>query len=291
MSNTHSLRWALRVCIGIALLALLPQVATAQNCNTVAASQVFNNQQFFTVTFTNNGGTTCSVGVATYKVFHQFTTAPTDAQLNQQTLFDFQTATLQPGQRVTLQAMRPSCNFQEDAFTGDLVPVFKSSDYYRNRVLIGYIYFGRGTCGSGCTLTPGYWKNHAGDASNSNGNQEDAVTPLLPIWLGDPNGANSVLVTNATQAVALLSYSYNGGSADNPVSKLYRNLLAAKLNLRNGANGSLIATAIVAADAFLSTHDQNSPLTPQERQMVLSWATLFDNFNNGQVAGGPSHCN
>ncbi len=292
MSRTPSRQWALRSIIGIALLVLLPQVATAQG-GCLTAFQDFSNRQLFTVTFTNNCATAYPVGVATYKAFHQITTNPPSvAQLHQQVLFDFQTATLSPGQHITLQAMRPSCNFQEDAFFGALIPSFSapSSDKYDYRFLLGNLFNVGRTCDSGCTLTPGYWKNHAGDASGSNGNQVDAVTPLLPVWLGDPNGANSVKVTDAAQAVAILSYSYNGGSANNPVSKLYRNLLAARLNLRSGADGTLIANTIVLADAFLATHDQNSPLTPQQQQLVLSWATLFDNFNNGRVVNGPSHC-
>ena len=136
--------------------------------------------------------------------------------------------------------------------------------------------------GDGCTRTIGYWKNHAGF-----GPQDDVVTPLLPVWLGTAAGAKSVSVTSAAQAVGLLDKS---DDASNGINKLYAQLLAAKLNIASGANGSAVSQAIAQADTFLATHaaaDWQS-LSAAERQSVLAWMSTLDDYNNGRI--GPGHC-
>jgi hypothetical protein len=136
--------------------------------------------------------------------------------------------------------------------------------------------------GDACTRTIGYWKNHAGF-----GPQADVVTPLLPRWLGTSGGAKSVHVTTAALAVALLDKS---GDASNGINKLYAQLLAAKLNIANGASGSAVLQTITQADLFLATHaagDWNA-LSSAQRQQVLTWAATLDDYNNGKI--GPAHC-
>jgi len=135
---------------------------------------------------------------------------------------------------------------------------------------------------SGCSLTIGYWKNHAGF-----GPQSDMLTRWLPILLGTTGGAKSVNVTTATQAVTLLSFS---GNASNGINKLYAQLLAAQLNIKNGASGTAVAATITAANNFLSTKNANDwpNLTKAQKNQVLGWMTTLDNFNNGLI--GPGHC-
>jgi hypothetical protein len=136
--------------------------------------------------------------------------------------------------------------------------------------------------GQGCTRTIGYWKNHAGF-----GPQPDVVTALLPLWLGTSGGARSIQVTTAAQAVSLLDHSDN---SSNGINKLYAQLLAAKLNIANGANGSAVQQTITLADLFLASHassDWNS-LSSTQRQQVLAWMETLDDYNNGRI--GPGHC-
>lgn len=137
-------------------------------------------------------------------------------------------------------------------------------------------------CG-GCTFTIGYWKTHAGFT----GNNPDLVTPLLPIWLGTPAGSKSIEVKDASQAVAILSFS---GDASNGINKLEAQLLGAKLNINNKADGTIVSTIIAYADGFLATHNSAdwTSLTKTQRNQVLSWATTLDNYNNGLI--GPGHC-
>jgi hypothetical protein len=135
---------------------------------------------------------------------------------------------------------------------------------------------------NGCTLTLGYWKTHAGF-----GPQRDMLSQYLPILLGTPGGTKSVQVTNAGQAVTLLSMS---GDASNGINKLYAQLLAAKLNIAAGASGSAVASTISAADNFLATYNSASwsGLTKSQKNNVLKWMTALDNYNNGLT--GPGYC-
>lgn len=136
-------------------------------------------------------------------------------------------------------------------------------------------------CG-GCTLTIGYWKTHAGF-----GPQPDMVTPLLPIWLGTPGGDKSIDVTTTAQAVKILN---KFALASNGVNRLYAQLLGAKLNIANGADGTAIAGLIAKADLFLANHNSASwiTLSKTQRNAVNNWAVKLDNYNNGLI--GPGHC-
>jgi hypothetical protein len=136
----------------------------------------------------------------------------------------------------------------------------------------------------GCTLTIGYWKNHAGF-----GPQPDMVTALLPIWLGDVAGTESIHVTTAAIAVDILSQDVYGVPS-NGITKLYAQLLGAKLNIANGASGSSVGNAINNADEFLADHDWTDwdGLSNNVQKMILRWHKKFDEYNNGLI--GPGHC-
>lgn len=139
-------------------------------------------------------------------------------------------------------------------------------------------------CDVGCTLTIGFWKTHAGFT----GNNPDRVTPNLPILLGTPGGAKTVTVQSATQAVTLLSFS---GDASNGINKLYAQLLGAKLNIKNGADGSAVASTISSADTLLANKNAAdwSSLSKAQQASVNALMTALDNYNNG--LSGPGHCN
>jgi hypothetical protein len=146
-------------------------------------------------------------------------------------------------------------------------------------------------CAGGCSLTIGYWKTHAGF-----GPQADMVSPLLPQYLGTqlfgiPLG-KTIKVSTAGQALQYLSFygSNNVFDASNGINKLYAQLLAAKLNIANGADGSILAPTIASADAFLTTNDSLnwSSLSRAQKNQVLTWVTTLDYYNNGLI--GPGHC-
>jgi hypothetical protein len=122
---------------------------------------------------------------------------------------------------------------------------------------------------AGNTFTIGFWKNHSG---LGNGNQADLISKNLPISLG------SLQVTTVSQAVEILS-----GMSSNGISKLYAQLLAAKLNIANGASSSTINTYINQADSFLmgKTAASWSTLSKADQKKVLGWMEKFDQYNNG----------
>ena len=136
----------------------------------------------------------------------------------------------------------------------------------------------------GCTYTIGYWKNHGGF-----GPQPDYVTQFLPIWLGTPGGLKSMDVNSGVIAHDILGQK-TYGDPSNGITKLYAQMLGAKLNIAAGASGGAIAATITAADAFLATHnylDWNS-LSKSEKKAVLNWQGKFGNYNEGLI--GPGHC-
>ena len=138
----------------------------------------------------------------------------------------------------------------------------------------------------GCTATIGYWKNHAG---LGRGNQADMVSPLLPIWLGDEMGQRSLYVNSALMAVDVLKMK-TYGKPSNGITKLYAQLLGAKLNLANGAGYGVVADVIDRADRFLATHRARAwnRLTDERKQRILDWKDMLDDYNNGLI--GPGHC-
>lgn len=138
-------------------------------------------------------------------------------------------------------------------------------------------------CSTGCTLTIGYWKTHAG----FNGNNADRVSQYLTLFLGTPYAGKSVAVTTPSQAVTILS---KNGEASNGINKLRAQLLAAKLNIANGASGSDVSDEIAQADAILElTSDEDwNALSKAAKKTIVSLASVFDEYNNGLI--GPGHC-
>jgi hypothetical protein len=128
------------------------------------------------------------------------------------------------------------------------------------------------------TYTIGYWKTHSCE-----------ITKLLPISLGTQGGCKSIQIKTSADAVKYLGMTV--GSPSNGIVKLYAQLLAAKLNIKNGADSSAVSSVVSSADAFLAKYniDSWSGLSTANKNLVLSWATTLDNYNNGVI--GPGHAN
>lgn len=136
----------------------------------------------------------------------------------------------------------------------------------------------------GCTLTIGYWKTHGGF-----GPQPDYVTQYLPIWLGTSGGAKSMNVNSGVIAHDILVMK-TYGVPSNGITKLYAQLLGAKLNIAAGASNGAVSSVISAADTFLATHNYLdwASLSKTNQKLVLNWQSTLDNYNNGLI--GPGHC-
>jgi N-acetylneuraminic acid mutarotase len=128
-----------------------------------------------------------------------------------------------------------------------------------------------GKCPAGSPRDAGFWKTHG-----------ICVATLLPSWLGTPSGARSVDVTTAQQAVAILGRS---GDASNGINRLDAALLAAKLNVANGVDGSAIAPVVAAVDAFLATHGAGdwASLAAADRGSVAAWTNALAAFDAGAL--------
>jgi hypothetical protein len=117
----------------------------------------------------------------------------------------------------------------------------------------------------GCTLSQGYWKNHTSE------------WPVTNLTLGTVNYTASQLQLIFAQPVAgngLISLSYQ--------------LIAAKLNIANGADASAIQPTINAADALIGglivPPIGTGTLTPASTSALT---TALDNYNNGLIGPGP----
>ncbi|MDI6719033.1 MAG: hypothetical protein QMD46_05420 [Methanomicrobiales archaeon] len=137
---------------------------------------------------------------------------------------------------------------------------------------------------TGCTYGVGYWKNRGGF-----GPQEDMITGLLPLWLGTASAGKSIEVGTTPDAVYILS-SEEHGTNSNGIVNLYAHLLATKLNVANGADGTAIVDAVGAADEFLASHDKDDwgTLSNGDKGSVRSWKDTLESYNEGLI--GPGHC-
>ncbi len=117
-----------------------------------------------------------------------------------------------------------------------------------------------------CTYTQGFWKNHTG------------VWPVTGLTLG------SVSYT-AAELLAI----FNQPAQGNKLVILAHQLIAAKLNIANGADPSAAASTISASDALIGSlvvppiGAGNLPSNP-----ATGYANTLDDYNNGII--GPGHC-
>lgn len=125
---------------------------------------------------------------------------------------------------------------------------------------------GTTTNSTNCTYTQGYWKNH------------EELWPVASLMLG------SVLYS-AAQADAILGTPVAG----NGLVSLAHQLIAAKLNVANGADPTAAAAAIAAADALIGAlivpPVGGGYLNPS---LTSSLIQTLDDYNNGVI--GPGHC-
>jgi len=121
-------------------------------------------------------------------------------------------------------------------------------------------------CPIGCTLTQGFWKNHP------------TAWPVTSLTIG------GVTYTEA-QLITILKTPPAGGDA---TYILIHQLIAAELNVANGADSSTIAATITAADNYLAAHPLGSNPPEPAHSQGTSLADTLDKYNSGIT--GPGHC-
>lgn len=126
----------------------------------------------------------------------------------------------------------------------------------------------------GCTLTQGYWKTHGPIPTGNNSNE----WPVADLMLGN------VLYTDLQ-----LQSIFDTPASGNGLLSLAHQLIAAKLNVANGADDSSAAGAIASADALIGSlvvPPVGAGSLPPSATSALT-ATLAS-FNEGLI--GPGHC-
>ena len=134
----------------------------------------------------------------------------------------------------------------------------------------------------GCTLTQGYWKTHNDVVCTS-----DPTSPLCVAWPGSP--FTTLTLGNVPYDESQLLSIFNTPSGGNGLIALAHQLIAAKLNIANGADGTDAAASIASADALIGNlvvpPVGSGSLTPAQ---TSSLTTALNNFNTGLT--GPGHC-
>jgi hypothetical protein len=126
----------------------------------------------------------------------------------------------------------------------------------------------------GCTFTQGYWKTHGPIPTGNNSNE----WPVTNLTLGTVNYTDLQL-----QSI------FDTPAGGNGLISLAHQLIAAKLNIANGADGTSVAAAIAAADALIGglvvPPVGSGFLSPSS---TSSLTTTLTSFNEGTI--GPGHC-
>ena len=136
-------------------------------------------------------------------------------------------------------------------------------------------------CGhvGGCTLTIGYWAQHNPTVC--------PISPDSPLCIQWP--VSSLTLGTVTYDISQLVSIFNTPAAGNGLIALAHQLIAAKLNIANGADGTAVAQAIADADTLIG-----SLVVPPVGSGSLApknTSTLTDTlarYNEG--ATGPGHC-
>jgi hypothetical protein len=149
-------------------------------------------------------------------------------------------------------------NMSESGWIGDLRC---STDYFCNNPGPS-----PETGDEGCTLTQGYWKNHPN------------AWPVSSVTLGSRSYTQA-------EALQILNQPVRG----NGLVSLAKQLIAAKLNIANGASGASIAQTIMDADALIG--GLVVPPIGNGHLSTSSTSSLTDaltSYNEGTT--GPGHC-
>jgi hypothetical protein len=112
------------------------------------------------------------------------------------------------------------------------------------------------------TGTIGYWKTHP------------SAWPVSTITAGG-------VVYTRDQAIAWLGAPSRGDKSID----LFKQLVAAKLNVLAGNDASCISSTIAAADAWMGTHPPGSGVKASSAAWATAspWHTALDDYNNGQL--------
>ena len=128
---------------------------------------------------------------------------------------------------------------------------------------------------TGCTLTQGYWKNHA----DPNGRRYD------PTWNYLSAGSATLFASSGQSWLAV----FRTPPAGNAYYTLAHQYMAARLNRLAGAGSTpAVDAAMGSAAAFFSGRNPAVKLTSAEKGSATTWAGVLASYNEGTT--GPGHC-
>ena len=125
-----------------------------------------------------------------------------------------------------------------------------------------------------CTYSQGYWKTHGPIPTGNNTNE----WPVTSLQLG-----------TVTYTDLQLQAIFNTPAAGNGLISLAHQLIAARLNIANGADGSSITATLAAADALIGgliIPPVGGGSLPNSATSSLT--NTLNNYNEGLI--GPGHC-
>jgi hypothetical protein len=132
----------------------------------------------------------------------------------------------------------------------------------------------------GCTFTQGYWKTH-GPLGCQTGNN----TNEWPQSVQD----NGLTLGNVAYTQDQLCSIFNTPAQGNCLIALAHQLIAAKINIANGADATDIQASVDAADALIGNlvvpSVGNGSLPPSATDTLINALT---DYNEGET--GPGHC-
>lgn len=128
---------------------------------------------------------------------------------------------------------------------------------------------------TGCTLTQGYWKNHADPASRR----------YDPTWNYLSQGSATLFASSGQSWLTV----FRTAPAGNAYYTLAHQYMAARLNHLAGAGSTPAVDAAMASSwAFFSGRNPAVKLTSAEKSNATTWAGVLAQYNEG--ATGPGHC-
>lgn len=121
-----------------------------------------------------------------------------------------------------------------------------------------------------CVFSQGYWKNHF------------SLWPVSALTIGG-------VVYTDTELLSIL----NTPAAGNGLISMSHQMIAALINIANGANPATVQATLDAADALISSSCGSDPIPPVGGCVIPSSSTsalndTMDDFNNGNL--GPPPC-
>jgi hypothetical protein len=124
--------------------------------------------------------------------------------------------------------------------------------------------------GGGCAYTQGYW-----------GNKPDVVWP-------QPYNRNNTFYQSGQTWQQVLDTPDNAAPG---YYQLAHQFIAATLNVANGVSVPAgISATLATADEWLNNNGPSACTAKGSCGQQRDWAKVLDQYNNGQYAGGPPHC-